>query len=627
MSSSAQLRNQIEALLLQGLWRGAHLHLGDLWMQEGKASTAGFISSCYDRLRDHLPLTTYRTSFLRSFTLEPLLPILKSAALVNGIDIATQVGQFNAYAQEMLDPRSDLYSFRPDLAILAVQTRDIAPCLWDSFSDLSQNEQNLAVDAVCTTFATWIEAFRQHSNASLVVHTLEKPLANAGILEAQGSGGQLAAIDRINAGLRKTCSEHRGLYTLDYDALISRHGRAHWHDEGRWLTMRMPFATESLLPMVSEWLRFIHPLCGNVSKVLAVDLDNTLWGGILGEDGPQRLRVGLEYPGAFYRSLQRVLLDLHHRGILLAVCSKNNHNEAMAVLQNHSGMLLRPEHFAAIRINWQDKAENLRGIAAELNLGIDSIAFLDDNPVERDRIRRELPEVKVISLPNHPQAYAAAVRDCPFFERLSISAEDRDHTQLYHRQQQRVQLAQSAASLESFYRSLAQEVSISPATPETITRVAYLTQKTNQFNVTTRRYTEQDIEEFASKPGWEVYAVRVTDRFGDNGIVGVVIVRIDDRICEIETFLLSCRVIGRTIETAILAFLVENSRIMGARFLQGWILPTTKNMPVHDLYSSHKFQQIATEGNATLWSLDLSKTGIAQPEWTRVSGVSGARVT
>jgi FkbH-like protein len=625
MCTSKQLRIRIEEHLQRGQWSEAHVNLGDLWRREAKAATAGFISLCYDGLRGRIPLTKYRVSFLRSMTLEPLIPILTSAAIVAGIDITTHVGQFGSYAQEILDPESSLYSFDPDLVFLAVQTRDILPELWEAYTDLSRSEIHAAVDRALEGFATWIRAFRHRSKACLVVHTLERPNASAGLLGVQESDGQVAVIDRFNAELRKICNEYRGIYILDYDALIARHGRMRWHDEGKWLTLRMPFATDSLLPMVSEWLRFIHPLSGMTCKVLAVDLDNTLWGGVLGEDGQAGLLVGSEYPGAFYRSLQRVILDLYHRGILLAVCSKNNRDEAMAALQSTSGMLLKPEHFAVFRINWQDKVENLREIAAELNVGTDAIAFLDDNPVERDRVRTAMPEVKVLALPDHPQGFAAVVRDCPFFERLSLSTEDRQHTRFYHEQQQRVELAQNVGSLEGFYRSLEQEISIMPVTAQTLARVAQLTQKTNQFNVTTRRHSEQVIEEFAAQPNWKVYSVRVKDRFGDNGIVGVLITRMNGNICEIETFLLSCRVIGRTIETAMLGFLAENSRAEGAEFLQGWFVPTQKNTPVRELYPSHQFEPIATRGSATLWSLNLAEAEISQPEWIRLCVPSGGR--
>jgi FkbH-like protein len=617
-TNTSDLRKQIDALLAEERWADAHARLGDFWRHEGKAGVASYVISSYDRMKNHLNSVKCRISFLRSMTVEPLMPMLRSAALVAGIDPTIHVGQFNSYAQEILDSNSELYSFHPDIVFLAVQTRNIAPELWEEYADLSPEQAEASVERVKQTFASWIRAFRDRSNASLVIHLLEKPIASQGVLEAQAIGGQLTAIEQINTHLRAICNEHRGVYALDYDSLVARHGRGRWHDESKWLTMRMPFATESLMPMVSEWMKFLHPLTGAVCKVLAVDLDNTLWGGILGEDGIDGIQIGPEYPGAHFRSLQRAILDLSQRGILLAVCSKNNRDEAMAALQNHPNMLLRPEHFAAFRINWQDKAQNIREIAAELNLGTDSIAFFDDNPVERERVSGELPEVKVISVPAQPQHYAKALRDFPYFERLKLSTEDREHTRMYHDQQRRTQLAESVNSLEDFYRSLDQEVVIAPVGPDTLARVAQLTQKTNQYNVTTRRYTEQQIQEFASRPDGGVYSVHVKDRFGDNGIVGVLITRVEQDICEIDTFLLSCRVIGRTIETAMLGFVSSASKAKGARYLQGWFLPTKKNASVRELYASHRFHAIDAKDEATLWSLNLAEADIPCPEWIRL---------
>jgi FkbH-like protein len=624
MAHSKELREQVESCLAEGRWAQAHVRLGDFWRKEGRAAAANYVLSCYEKMKEHLPLVPTRIAFLRSMTVEPLVPILRSAALVQGIDATVHVGQFNSYAQEILDPASALYSFDPSIVVLAVQTRDIAPEIWDAYADLSEADAQAAVDRVLRDFGGWVRAFRERSNASFVIHNLEKPLASQGILETQRKTGQLAAIDQMNAGLRAICGEHRGVHVLDYDALVAQHGRTRWHDEGKWLTVRMPFAPDSMLPMVGAWLKFIHPLTGVVCKVLAVDLDNTLWGGVLGEDGVDGLKLGVEYPGALYRGFQRAILDLYQRGVLLAVCSKNNHDEAMAVLQNHPGMLLRPGHFAAFRINWQDKARNLREIASELNLGIDSIAFFDDNPVERELVRTEVPEVKVIEVPGHAQGYAQALRDCPFFERLALSAEDRDKTQQYHEQRKRSELEQTAGSLEDFFRSLEQEVVIANVTPDSIARVAQLTQKTNQYNVTTRRYTEQQIAEFAARPDCGVYSVGVKDRFGDNGIVGVLITRTEDEVCEIDTFLLSCRVIGRTIETAMLGFLTDASKARGASVLQGWFIPTKKNTPVKDLYLSHKFHPISSENGATLWSLNLGEASIPFPEWIRLHVTNGS---
>jgi FkbH-like protein len=418
--------------------------------------------------------------------------------------------------------------------------------------------------------------------------------------------------------------EHKGIYVLDYDALVARHGRLRWHDERKWLTMRMPLAAENLMHLANEWLRFIHPLTGKVCKALVTDLDNTLWGGVLGEDGLGGIKLGSEYPGAAYQALQRAMLDLFQRGIILAVCSKNNVSDAMEALERHPGMLLRPQHFAAVHINWNDKVQNLYEIAAELNIGTDALAFIDDNPVERARVRVEAPEVTVIDLPNDPMGYAPALRDSPVFERLILSAEDRERGQYYAEQRLRLEFERSASSLEDFYRSLQQELEIAPATADTLTRVAQLTQKTNQFNLTTRRYSEQQLVDMVSSTDWRVYSVRVRDRFGDNGLVGVAITRDVHDVCDIDVLLLSCRVIGRTVETALLSFLVERARSMSMKRLQGWFLPTTKNEPAKEFYPEHKFRLLAERDGGTLWSVDLEEAEFKCPAWIRLTVAGGA---
>lgn len=418
-------------------------------------------------------------------------------------------------------------------------------------------------------------------------------------------------------------AEHSGVYILDYDALVARYGRIRWHNERKWLTARMPIETNHLMPLAEEWMRFLHPLLGKICKVLVTDLDNTVWGGVVGEEGFEKIQIGPDYPGAAYQAVQRVMLDFHRRGIMLAVCSKNNVGDALEILEKHPGMCLRPEHFSSLRINWNDKAQNLREIAAELNVSLESLAFLDDNPAERMRIRTELPEVTVIELPPDPLEYARALRGNPVFERLTLSSEDRERSRYYAEQRQRSELQSRASSLEEFFRSLQQEVEVAAVTPYTLMRVAQLTQKTNQFNLTTRRYSEQRIEELAASTSSWVYSVRVKDRFGDNGLVGVIIIRDDGDLFEIDTFLLSCRVIGRTVETALLSFLVDRARARGKKQLQGWFVPTKKNGPARELYPTHKFRCLREENEGTFWSLDVEDADIACPEWIRLTAADG----
>jgi FkbH-like protein len=622
---NAALRKDIDNLIASKSVTAAAAHLAQLWLEEAGPSAAGFVVSRYEQLRQHLHLSTCRLCILRSFTVEPAVALLRAAAFVNGIDLVVQVGDFNAHAQEIFDPTSRLYDHTPDIVILAVQTRDVAPDLWGGYADLSPAESNAAAERVVGEFRRWVQAFRAHSQAYLVVHALETPaLLSQGVLDSQSEAGQAAAVRRINQELGRTVGEHRGVYLLDYDALVARHGRLRWHDERKWLTMRMPIATENLIHLANEWLRFIHPLTGKVCKVLVADLDNTLWGGVLGEDGPEGIQLGLEYPGAAYRALQRAMLDLFQRGVPLAVCSKNNLPDAMEALERHPGMLLQPQHFAALRINWNDKVQNLYEIAAELNVGMDALAFLDDNPVERARVRVEAPEVTVIDLPDDPMGYAQALRNSPIFERLVLSAEDHERGQYYAEQRLRLEFERSSSSLEDFYRSLQQELEIAPVTAETVSRVAQLTQKTNQFNLTTRRYTEQQIDDMASSTDWRVYSVRVKDRFGDNGLVGVAITRDLKEVCEIDVLLLSCRVIGRTVETALLSFLVERARSMGMKQFQGWFLPTKKNEPAKEFYPQHNFRPLAERDGGTLWGVDLGQADCKCPEWIRLIVAEGA---
>jgi FkbH-like protein len=444
-----------------------------------------------------------------------------------------------------------------------------------------------------------------------------------GIFDSQSETGQSGLLRKINGELRRIASESRGIYLLDYDALTARYGSEHWHEERKWLTARLPIAAGHLIHMAREWVRFLVPLSGRTAKVLVVDLDNTLWGGVIGEDGMAGIKVSPEYPGAAFQALQRALLDLSRKGILLAICSKNNLDDAMEALEKHPGMLLRAKHFAAMRINWNDKAQNLREIAHELNVGIDALAFLDDNPVECEQIRSALPEIKVIDLSlydlsKNPMAYASAVRDCAVFERLTLSAEDKQRTTMYIEQKQRESVEQNFQSKEDFFRYLEQEAELEPVTELTLARVAQLTQKTNQFNLTTRRYTEPQILEMAKNPQWHISSVKVRDRFGDHGLVGVAITRDHEDECEIDTFLLSCRVIGRTVETALLAHLAESAEQRGRKRLIGWFLPTKKNAPARDFYEQHGFERQEVNDTGSLWKLDLKRSTLRSPEWIKV---------
>ncbi|HEY3455120.1 MAG TPA: HAD-IIIC family phosphatase, partial [Bryobacteraceae bacterium] len=533
---------------------------------------------------------------------------------------------------QMLDADSELYRFRPDVVILAIETRAVLPGIWEDFTGLDGGRALEAANEFLDSLSNWVRVFRSQSEARLLLHTLEMPaVASAGILDAQTGEGQARVIEELNRGLRKLAAEATGVYVVDYDALVARHGRERWHDERKWLTMRMPIAADCLPALAEEWLRFLHPLMGRIAKVLVTDLDNTLWGGVLGEDGVSGLQLGREYPGAAYLALQRTLVDLYRRGIVLAIASKNNEAEALAAIETHPAMLVAKRRFAAWQIHWDSKVESLRRIAAELNVGLDSLVFLDDNPAEREAVRLALPEVTVLDLPADPMQYASVVRACPLFERLTQSAEDRARGEYYQQQKERRAAQSGHASLEDFYYSLAQKVEIRRvSTSAELARVAQLIGKTNQFNLTTRRHTAVEVAAYADAADWDVYSTEVSDRFGDNGIVGVAMVRRGERagqrVAEIDTFLLSCRVIGRTVEDAMLHVLIEDCRRQGIERMVGWFVPTAKNKPAEKFYARHGFHELEQTEAGTLWALDLDGRMIACPAWIELRALAGAGV-
>ena len=559
---------------------------------------------------------TCRLWWARSFTVEPLFPLLRAAAALEGLDVQQQAGDHNAYAQEILDPNSQLYRFEPNVVVLAVQTRDVLPEVWDW--SLGSDPQALAqrVERVVEDLRNWLSLLRSRSSASVIVLDFAQPIRAAdGVLDAQSTNGQAALLARLNQELRALAAATTGIHILGFDALVSRIGREQFFDERKWLTARMPIGAQHLWSVARECLGVLLPLTGKVRKAVVVDLDNTLWGGVVGEDGPAGLQLGIDYPGAAHLALQRVLLDLHRRGVILAIASKNNPADALEVLERHPGMLLRPRHFAAMRLNWDPKSQNLRAIAAELNIGTDSLVFVDDNPAERAEVGQHLPEVLVIDLPRDPMQYAAALRQVASLERLRVLDEDRDRGRQYAEQRARTELERSAGSLEEFYRSLQMQVLLAKVSATTLPRVSQLTQKTNQFNLTTHRYDEARVAAMMAAGDWHIYTCSVQDRFGDNGLVGVTIAQDQGAVWEIDSLLMSCRVIGRTVETAMLSHLMATSRSAGARTLRGWFLPTRKNGPAAGFYESHGFRLIDTRDGAGLWEFDLQAGHVEWPAW------------
>ena len=516
--------------------------------------------------------------------------MLQAAALTERMHLELYLCPFNAYTQELLNPNSNLAAFRPHLTILTVLTQDIAPELLTGFGGLSGEQVEQVIQRVTSELELLLQSFREHVSGQLVVQTFDYPDNPAmGIADPTLECGQRDSISRINQVIRHNSIHHPSISVVVTDELIRKTGSERWYDPVRGETAGLPFQHEAMTRICQSWLRFVVASCGPVRKVLVCDLDNTLWNGIVGEDGADGISMGRTPPGIPHRRLQQVICDLHHRGVLLAVCSKNNWDDAWSVIESHPDMLLRPRQFSAVRINWEPKDTNLLSIAEELNVGLDSLVFLDDNPQEQLLIQQSLPEVRVIDAESDPFNYARLLLDDVSFERLRITDEDRRRGQMYSSQRERKELRQTVGNLETWLHSLETTVQRAANNTSVLARISQLTQKTNQFNLTNRRYQVAELEQFLTSGHWKILGYRVSDRFGDNGLVGVALLRFAGDVCEIDSFLMSCRVIGRGIEQAMLADICQLAATEGVHKLSGLYSKTPRNSLCEDFLENHGF--------------------------------------
>jgi FkbH-like protein len=397
------------------------------------------------------------------------------------------------------------------------------------------------------------------------------------------------AVERWVAGVRGLAARSPRVVVVDWDWHARRYGSAAVHDDRLWYLGRMRLNQVGLAALADLVALNAVAYGGRARKVVALDFDGTLWGGIVGEAGVGGLDLGEEGVGLAFQDFQRELLKLHDIGVLLVACSKNNLEDAVEVFEQHPAMVLRREQLAAERINWQDKATNLRELAAELNLGLDSFVFLDDNPVEREWVRATCPEVLVPDLPEDPVDRVAYLRSAPWFARIATTDADLRRAASYKEQRGRTQLREAATSFDAFLASLEQEAAIEPVTEASLGRAAQLCQRTNQFNLTTKRYTAADLEAMLLADDHELYTLSVADRFGDSGITGLAILRLDGDDAVVDTFLLSCRVLGRRIEDAFLAYLGDRALARGVATLVGLFEATAKNGQVASFYPDRGF--------------------------------------
>ncbi|HEX5080249.1 MAG TPA: HAD-IIIC family phosphatase [Geminicoccaceae bacterium] len=554
-----------------------------------------------------------RIAYLGSHTIEPLPQYVSVAATARGILVAGHVGDFNQYYQEILAEASELKAFDPQLIFLSISLRELAPQLCFQFSTLGAAEKRAAHESVVDHVMDWVEQALKATRASiLVTNFVVPPARQAGIGDLHQADGETAFCMRLNLELLERLAGNPRTYLFDMEGVVGRFGKGRAFSPTMYHLAKMPWQ-ELLLPHIAdELLRYALAHLGRSKKCLVMDLDNTVWGGVLGEEGAEGIEVGPgSATGEAFQAFQRALVMLKDRGVMLAVNSKNNEDDVREAFRLRSEMPLKLEDFAALRINWESKHENLVAIAEDLNIGIDSLVFVDDNPVECALIEEMLPAVTVVPLPDDPADYADLLLDRMEFEKLSITAEDRVKAKQYQEQRQRAEHRAATGDLDAYLASLQTEIRIRPPSEGQRARVHQLFSKTNQFNVTTRRYSPADIDRFLSDERFVLRTIEAADRFGPLGIIGVYLVDLSNGTPHVDSFLMSCRAIGRGIETAVMNT-IKQEFLLSRRHaaLSAEFVPTKKNVPARNFYPAQGFTLVA-EGESGQQSFELRADGAA----------------
>jgi FkbH-like protein len=561
---------------------------------------------------DMAPLVSFRLGVLSNGTVDLIVPPLVVSAARYGFLLDCVTVPFGQAVQEALAPNSTIHSAGVDAVLVALDYRGVQLKLAVG----NEAASRAGVEAAVEHISVIRRGIRNHSRVSCILQTLARPPeALFGNLDRTTAGVWRSLIDSFNRRLCESISGSGDLL-LDVAAIAECVGLADWHSPSEWNLARLPFAY-TFTPLYSENVsRLIAALRGKSRRCLVLDLDNTLWGGVIGDDGLEGIQLSHgDATGEAFLGVQEFATSLRQRGIVLAVCSKNEDANARLPFREHKEMVLREEDFAVFMANWNDKASNLQAISETIGLGLDSFVFLDDNPAERIRIRQSLPEVAVPELPADPALYVRTLSAAGYFESIAFSDEDLKRAGFYDSNARRASLKNEIGGLDEYLRSLKMEIYFQAFESATRVRITQLINKSNQFNLTTRRYTENEVAALELSGSHWTLQVRLSDAFGDNGMISVVICRdIGAAKWEIDTWLMSCRVLGRRVEQMVLGEILRGARERNVQTLIGVYRPTERNNLVRHHYRDLGFHHVGVEPDGTeFWELDVTTGQIPEP--------------
>ena len=525
-----------------------------------------------------------RIALLSNVTVDLLAGMLKKAN-----DVYISAG-FDTWQQEILLPESCLYEFKPEAVVVMLHAGAYD---WDAMSARM-------IDDWCAAFKTLSVNM---PGVPVFVSSLDIPVRAHFGAEVSIAG---TLENHLISRIEELHKEGASIYVLPVKDAIAEIGRKNFYSPKMWYVGSMPYSMKGLAALNELIGRYIGVIKGMRKKCIAVDLDNTLWGGVIGEDGVNGIVLSNHKEGARYYDTQKILKKMKEQGVMLAILSKNNIEDVAPVFK-HPDMILKSEDFVAEVINWQAKTQNIRELAAALNIGLDSFVFLDDNPAEREAMKAECPEVTVIDFPKDssllPDTLEKAYQD--YFFSLEVTGEDAKKTAMYRAESQRKAEMNSAVSAEDFLKNLEMRIDIHKMLQEEEKRVVQLVNKTNQFNVTTKRYSEQEIRELAETG--DVITVHMADKYGGQGLVSVLILKYKDYQADIDTFLMSCRVMGRQAENEIMARLSKLLKSKGIKKVRAAYVKTAKNAPVENLFEKLGFTLISKSDGHKEYEADIDR--------------------
>ncbi len=518
-----------------------------------------------------------RVWVLPTATIMPLRSALEAQLQKRGIEAEVEVAAFGEMEQQALDARSRYRNLVPAVTVIAADAHDLFARQFDSPWTCDRRQREEAIAHAVGRVASVATAAADISARVIVCNGVHPPVNALGLLEANPRLSLGSLVGEYNRRMGEAVAPLGNVTVFDYAGLVAHVGYSRFHDDRMWINARMRLSGEGLAQLARMLARLIAAQSRRPRKCIVVDLDNTLWGGVLGEDGAAGLRVGEDGIGHAFARFQRELLAVRARGVLLAIASKNEEGDAMKVLRSHPGMVLRPEHFAAFRIHWRPKVDSLREIAAELGFGLDALVFVDDSPHEIEAVVEQLPDVATVRLPEDPAYYVEALRGCEELDTLQVTEEDRARSGMVATERTRSDLRARMPDLASFLRSLEQVATLEPLAEENLARAAQLCSRTNQFNLTLRRHDVETLRRFLAGPHAAVL-LRARDRLGDSGIVGFALaLPCGDAVWQLDTVVMSCRVVGRGLETVLLAEVIRAVRQCGGDELRASYVPGPRN--------------------------------------------------